>query len=67
MALDQLRIALSGLTEDQQHVLALRFGQGVPIRGVASILNKSEGSVKMLQVRAIASLTRRLSEAGVSQ
>lgn len=67
MTLEQLRAALIGLTEDQQHVLALRFGQGMPIREVASIVNKSEGSVKMLQVRAIAALTRRLSDAEVSQ
>ena len=67
MTLDQLRGALSILTEDQQHVLALRFGQGMPIREVADTINKSEGSVKMLQVRAIAALTRHLQEAGVSQ
>ena len=67
MTLEQLRAALSGLTEDQQHVLALRFGQGMPIREVASIVDKSEGSVKMLQVRAIAALTRRLSDVEASQ
>ena len=67
LAMEKLRTALSSLTEDQQHVLALRFGQGMPIREVAGIVNKSEGSVKMLQVRAIAALTRRFSEAEVSQ
>lgn len=53
-----LRQALTGLTEEQQQVLALRFGYEMPVRDVAETMNKSEGSVKMLQVRAIAALTR---------
>ena len=50
--------AMADLTEDQQQVLALRFGYEMPIRDVAETMNKSEGSVKMLQVRAIAALSR---------
>lgn len=53
-----LHKAIAGLTEDQQQVLALRFGYEMPIRDVAETMNKSEGSVKMLQVRAIAALNR---------
>lgn len=53
-----LQQAMENLTEDQQQVLALRFGYEMPIRDVAETMNKSEGSVKMLQVRAIAALTR---------
>lgn len=53
-----LRQALAGLTEDQQQVLALRFGYEMPVRDVAETMNKSEGSIKMLQVRAIAALSR---------
>lgn len=53
-----LHRALEELTEDQQQVLALRFGFEMPVRDVAETMNKSEGSVKMLQVRAIAALTR---------
>ncbi|HRO90099.1 MAG TPA: sigma-70 family RNA polymerase sigma factor [Promineifilum sp.] len=56
----ELREALADLTQEQQDVLALRFGYGMPIKDVAETVNKSEGSVKMLQVRAIAALTRRL-------
>lgn len=59
---EMLREALGELTPEQQHVLALRFGYGMPIKEVAETVNKSEGSVKMLQVRAISSLTRRLSD-----
>lgn len=53
-----LHRAIADLTEDQQQVLALRFGYEMPVRDVAETMNKSEGSVKMLQVRAIAALTR---------
>jgi RNA polymerase sigma-70 factor (ECF subfamily) len=67
MSLEQLRNALPRLTEEQQHVLALRFGQGMSIRAVAKLIDKSEGSVKMLQARAVAALTRHLSNGEVSQ
>ena len=67
MSLDQLRQALVDLTEDQQHVLALRFGEGMPIKEVAKLVDKSEGSVKMLQARAIAALTRMMKGSEVSQ
>lgn len=53
-----LRLAMANLTEEQQQVLALRFGYEMPVRDVAETMNKSEGSVKMLQVRAIAALSR---------
>jgi RNA polymerase sigma-70 factor (ECF subfamily) len=53
-----LREAMTNLTDEQQKVLALRFGYEMPVREVAEMMNKSEGSVKMLQVRAIAALTR---------
>lgn len=56
--------AINQLTDDQQHVLALRFGYGLPIREVAEIISKSEGAVKMLQVRAIAALAQEM-EPGV--
>lgn len=55
---EALREALTNLTEEQQQVLALRFGYEMSVRDVAETMNKSEGSIKMLQVRAIAALTR---------
>lgn len=58
---DALRRAITNLTEEQQQVLALRFGYEMPVRDVAETMNKSEGSVKMLQVRAIAALSRIMS------
>ena len=64
---DALRAALAELTPEQQHVLALRFGQGMPIKDVAEVVGKSEGSVKMLQVRAIGALARRLVGQGANR
>lgn len=52
--------AMEELTDDQKHVLALRFGYGLPIREVAGIVNKSEAAVKMLQARAIMTLTKQM-------
>jgi RNA polymerase sigma-70 factor, ECF subfamily len=52
--------AMEQLTEDQKHVLALRFGYGLPIREVAELINKSEPAVKMLQARAIAALSQQM-------
>lgn len=63
----ELRAALTELTPEQQNVLALRFGYGLPIKEVAETVNKSEGSVKMLQARAIATLTRRLTGRGAGE
>lgn len=58
----EVRAAMSGLTESQREVIALRFGQEMPIRDVAQLLGKTEGAVKQLQARAIASLARTLKE-----
>lgn len=60
----ELRQAVAELTPDQQHVLALRFGYGLPVSDVAGAVNKSEGSVKMTQARAIAALAKRLAGSG---
>lgn len=55
---EQLGEAIAQLSDEQQQVIGLRFGYEMPIREVADVINKSEGAVKMLQVRAIASLSR---------
>ena len=53
-----LRKALLQLTEEQQHVIALRFGQGLNLAETAELLEKSVGAIKALQHRALASLAR---------
>ena len=62
---ENLRSVMSSLTEDQQNVLALRFGFGMPIQEVANTMGKSEGSIKMLQTRAIAAISQRVMLQGV--
>jgi RNA polymerase sigma-70 factor, ECF subfamily len=60
MSREALHAALAELSEEQQRVLALRFGSELPIRDVAALMGKSEGAVKQLQARAVAALSRRL-------
>ena len=55
-----LRDAIGDLTDEQQHVIALRFGRELPIQEVARTIGKTEGAVKQLQARAIAALARKL-------
>ena len=57
---ENLQAVMNGLTDDQQNVLALRFGFGMPIQEVADTMGKSEGSIKMLQARAIAAISQRI-------
>lgn len=54
--------AISQLTPEQQHVLALRFGQGYSIEETAAVLKKNINAVKALQFRALASLHRQIGE-----
>ena len=53
-----LKKAILQLTEEQQHVIALRFGQGLSLAETAQLLEKSVGAIKGLQHRALASLAR---------
>jgi RNA polymerase sigma-70 factor, ECF subfamily len=57
---DALHDAVTKLSEDQQNIIALRFGFDMSIRETAKTIGKSEGSVKMLQARAIKNLAKRL-------
>lgn len=53
-----MKTALLQLTEEQQHVIALRFGRGLSLAETAEIMDKSVGAIKALQHRALASLAR---------
>ena len=57
---ESVQRAMQDLTEEQRHVLSLRFGSDMPIQDVARALGKSEGAVKQLQARAVATLARKL-------
>lgn len=49
----RLRKAILKLTPSQQQVIVLRFGEEMPIAEVARVMGKSEGSIKLLQHRAV--------------
>lgn len=53
-----LKKAMLQLTEDQQHVVALRFGQGLSLAETAESMDKTVGAIKALQHRALAALAR---------
>jgi RNA polymerase sigma-70 factor (ECF subfamily) len=56
----EVQAAVQELPEAQREVIALRYGQDLPIRDVAHMLDKSEGAIKQLQVRALAALAEKL-------
>jgi RNA polymerase sigma-70 factor, ECF subfamily len=58
----RFQVAYAMLTDEQQHVLALRFGQGYSLEETASVLQKKVNAVKALQFRALAALQRCLGE-----
>ncbi|MBI4759477.1 MAG: sigma-70 family RNA polymerase sigma factor [Chloroflexi bacterium] len=55
---EELLRALQYLTVDQRQVLILKFVQEMDNSGVAQVLGKTEGAVKSIQHRALASLKR---------
>lgn len=57
-----LKTAMSKLTEEQQNVLTLRFGQGYSLEETANFLKKNINAVKQLQLRALAALNRNAGE-----
>jgi len=57
-----VKAAYTQLTPDQQHVLALRFGQGYSLEETATFMNKKVNAVKALQFRALGALQRLIGE-----
>jgi RNA polymerase sigma-70 factor, ECF subfamily len=55
---DMMREAMTFLTDDQRTVIALKFFEGFSNLEVAHVMGKTEGSIKSLQFRALASLRR---------
>jgi RNA polymerase sigma-70 factor (ECF subfamily) len=56
----RLRAAIRKLTAAQQQVILLRFGEGLKISEVSSLMGKNEGAVKILQHRALKRLRKLL-------
>jgi RNA polymerase sigma-70 factor (ECF subfamily) len=58
----RIREAMTKLTSEQQHVIALRFGQELSLEETAIIMKKNANAVKQLQLRALAALNRQVDE-----
>lgn len=56
--------ALTQLTPDQQQVIVLKFIEGMDNDQIASSMNKREGAIRALQMRALMSLRRVLEHQG---
>lgn len=59
---DALLRAINQLTDEQAQVITLRFLEGYSISEVAEIMDKTEGAVKALQFRGMATLRRILEQ-----
>lgn len=53
---ERLRSAIRSLTDEQAEVLSLRFFEGYSINEVATMMEKTDGAIKALQYRAVATL-----------
>lgn len=60
--LQAMRDALQFLTGDQQQVLILKFIAGLPNENIAKIMNKREGTIRGLQMRALQTLSKYMQE-----
>jgi RNA polymerase sigma-70 factor (ECF subfamily) len=58
----RLRQAIRQLTSSQQQVILLRFGEGLRIKQVSQLMGKSEGSIKLIQFRAVKRLRKILEQ-----
>src|SRR5215208_2293362 len=54
------RAIMNNLTDDQRHVIILRFMEGFSLKETAAIIGKKVGNVKVIQTRAIAVLREAL-------
>jgi RNA polymerase sigma-70 factor (ECF subfamily) len=60
-----LRQAITGLTDEQQQVVVLRFVEGCSLEDTAQVMGKNANAIKALQHRALRSLAGRLERAGL--
>jgi RNA polymerase sigma-70 factor (ECF subfamily) len=60
-AQDEVRLALTKLTEEQRQVIILKFVENMDNASVARVLGRSQGAVKSLQHRALVSLRKIIS------
>jgi RNA polymerase sigma-70 factor (ECF subfamily) len=61
-SLQAMRDGLQALTDDQQQVLILKYIAGLPNQNIAKMMNKREGAVRALQMRALQTLSKYMEE-----
>ena len=61
---DLLARALGELTPDQQQVIVMKFLEGLDNEQIALSMDKREGAIRALQMRALMSLRRVLEHQG---
>jgi RNA polymerase sigma-70 factor (ECF subfamily) len=61
---DLIARALAELTPEQQRVIVLKFIEGLGNEQIACIMDKREGAIRALQMRALLSLRRVLEKQG---
>lgn len=55
---EELTKAIGQLTDEQQQVIVLKFLQGAENSEIAALMNKREGAIRALQLRALQALRR---------
>ena len=58
---ERLRAAIARLTPGQQHVLILRFIEGLETDEIASLMHRDPSTIRSLQMRALRALRERVS------
>jgi len=65
-SIQQLRQALTTLSDDEQTLLTMRFFENASYDDIAQVLGKTPGSLRVLQHRALKKLATKLAPAGGS-
>jgi RNA polymerase sigma-70 factor (ECF subfamily) len=60
-----IRSAIRELTDEQQKVIGMRFGNGFTLEETAEIMGKKTNAIKALQFRALEALRRMISKEGL--
>jgi len=58
LEIERVGVAIQKLKPEYQDVVIMRFVEDMPAKEVATILNKSEGAIKLMQYRAIKELKK---------
>lgn len=63
LEIEQMRVALRRLTEDQRQVLTLKFIEGLSTKEISQVTGKREGAIRALQMRGLQALAHILGAA----